>query len=176
MNKEIVLDEFDISLKMKTELAGKTTSALNRPKSSSDSKKSSSNRKSHGTIDDDGHFRELDSEEEEVPSKEKDRDSEEIDEPPEQSVFREVSEVRFPAEVGPLGTHRLCKIKCIEGMWQGPLCAAPDEGETGQLKFEPLYKRCVVDQIPPHLLLSYKNVSVVSKKVCHLTTKLRLFY
>lgn len=34
--------------------------------------------------------------------------------------------------------------------------------EGGQLKFEPLYKRCVVDQIPPHLQLSYKNVSVVS--------------
>lgn len=54
-----------------------------------------------------------------MPSKEKvDKDSEEIDELPEQSVFREVSEVRFPAEVGPLGTHRLCKIKCIDGMWQ----------------------------------------------------------
>lgn len=73
-----------------------------------------------------------------------------------------MTEVRFPAEVGPLGTHRLCKIKCIDGMWQGPLCAAPDQDETGQLKFEPLYKRCVVDNIPPHLLLSYKNVSVVS--------------
>lgn len=46
--------------------------------------------------------------------------------------------------------------------WQGPLCAAPDESESGLLKFEPLYRRCVVDQIPPHLLLSYKNVSVVS--------------
>lgn len=118
----------------------------------------------------------MDSEEEEIQSKEKDRDSEEIDEPVEQSVFREVSEVRFPAEVGPLGTHRLCKIKCIEGMWQGPLCAAPDEGETGQLKFEPLYKRCVVDQIPPHLLLSYKNVSVVSKKVCNFKPRIEIFY
>lgn len=153
-----------LRLNLHFELAGKTTSALNRPKGSSD-KKTSSSRKSHGTIGDDEHFT-MDSEEEEDPrSKEKhdpDRDSEEIDEPPEQSVFREVSEVRFPAEVGPLGTHRLCKIKCIEGMWQGPLCAAPDQEEAGQLKFEPLYKRCVVDQIPPHLLLSYKNVSVVS--------------
>lgn len=146
---------------MHIELAGKTTSALNRPKSSSDSKKSSGSRKSHGTIDEEGPYI-TDSDEEDMPSKEKaDKDSEEIDEPPEQSVFREVSEVRFPAEVGPLGTHRLCKIKCIDGMWQGPLCAAPDQEEAGQLKFEPLYKRCVVDQIPPHLLLSYKNVSVV---------------
>lgn len=104
----------------------------------------------------------MDSEEEDIPSKEKDKDSEEIDEPENHAIFREVSEVRFPAEVGPLGTHRLCKIKCIDGMWQGPLCAAPDQEEAGLMKFEPLYKRCVVDQIPPHLLLSYKNVSVVS--------------
>lgn len=85
---------------------------------------------------------------------------------PQQGIFREVSEVRFPAEVGPLGTHRLCKIRCIDGMWQGPLCAAPDDAEPGVMKFEPLYKRCVVDQIPPHLLLSYKNVSVVREGIC----------
>lgn len=106
----------------------------------------------------------MESEEEDIPSKEKDssKDSEELEEPPNEGIFREVSEVRFPAEVGPLGTHRLCKIKCIDGMWQGPLCAAPDQEEGAMMKFEPLYKRCVVDQIPPHLLLSYKNVSVVS--------------
>lgn len=69
-------------------LAGKTTSALNRPKSSSDSKKTSTGRKSHGTIDDDGQFSIDDSDEESVQSKEKDKDSEEIDEPPEQAQFR----------------------------------------------------------------------------------------
>lgn len=37
-----------------------------------------------------------------------------------------------------------------------------EQDENGDLKFEPLYKRCVVDHIPPSLLLSYKNVSVVS--------------
>lgn len=143
-------------------LAGKTTSALNRPKSSSDSKSKSSNRKTgHGHIDEEGTYQQESEEEVDERSKEKERDSEEIDEPPHEAVFREVTEVRFPAEVGPLGTHRLCKIKCIDGMWQGPLCAAPDQDESGQLKFEPLYKRCVVDNIPPHLLLSYKNVSVV---------------
>jgi hypothetical protein len=107
----------------------------------------------------------MDSEEEDIPSKEKEKDSEELEEPPNEGIFREVSEVRFPAEVGPLGTHRLCKIKCIDGMWQGPLCAAPDQEEGALMKFEPLYKRCVVDQIPPHLLLSYKNVSVVSEVI-----------
>lgn len=94
-----------------------------------------------------------------------DKESEEVDESPELHQFREVSEVRFPGEVGPLGGHRLCKIQCIRGHWVGPLCAMNEheQDEHGQLKFEPLYKRCVVDHIPPHLLLSYKNVSVVSK-------------
>jgi hypothetical protein len=53
----------------------------------------------------------------------------------------------------------------MDGMWQGPLCASPEQDESGQLKFEPLYKRCLVDHIPPHLLLSYKNVSVVRKEI-----------
>uniref|UniRef100_A0A182SVB8 Sushi domain-containing protein n=1 Tax=Anopheles maculatus TaxID=74869 RepID=A0A182SVB8_9DIPT len=91
-----------------------------------------------------------------------DKESEEVEESPELHQFREVSEVRFPGEVGPLGGHRLCKIQCIRGHWVGPLCAMNEheQDEHGQLKFEPLYKRCVVDHIPPHLLLSYKNVSV----------------
>lgn len=78
------------------------------------------------------------------------------------NLNREVSEIHFPAEVGPLSAHRNCKIKCIDGFWQGPLCAVPEQDDSGQLKYEPLYKRCIVDTIPPHLLLSYKNVSVVS--------------
>jgi hypothetical protein len=41
--------------------------------------------------------------------------------------MREVSEVRFPGEVGPLGDHRLCKIKCVKGKWIGPLCAISDQ-------------------------------------------------
>jgi hypothetical protein len=75
--------------------------------------------------------------------------------------LREVSEVRFPGEVGPLGDHRLCKIKCVKGKWIGPLCAISEqEDESGQIKFEPLYKRCVVDHIAPYSQLSYKNVTV----------------
>ena len=62
-----------LTIKMENVLAGKTTSALNRPKSSSDSKKSSSNRKSHGQIDEEGPYT-IDSDEEEQPSKEKERD------------------------------------------------------------------------------------------------------
>lgn len=33
--------------------------------------------------------------------------------------------------------------------------------DHGQTKFQPLYKSCNVNRIPPHLLLSYRNISVV---------------
>lgn len=46
------------------------------------------------------------------------------------NVFREVTEVRFPSEVGPMGDRRLCKIICSAGgKWIGPLCAAVDDGD-----------------------------------------------
>lgn len=49
------------------------------------------------------------------------------------NVFSEVSEVRFPSEVGPLGDRRLCKIVCSAGRWVGPLCASLDDGELNSV-------------------------------------------
>ncbi|EAU76294.2 AGAP008538-PA [Anopheles gambiae str. PEST] len=142
--------------------SGKATGALSRPKGASDSgSKSISRNANKGQYDEDGSYVPPLPDSAENPDRE-DKESEEVDESPELHQFREVSEVRFPGEVGPLGGHRLCKIQCIRGHWVGPLCAMNEheQDEHGQLKFEPLYKRCVVDHIPPHLLLSYKNVSV----------------
>jgi len=34
--------------------------------------------------------------------------------------------------------------------------------DNGNVKFQPLYKSCHVNRIPSHLLLSYRNISVVS--------------
>ncbi|XP_050076925.1 locomotion-related protein Hikaru genki-like isoform X4 [Anopheles maculipalpis] len=142
--------------------SGKATGALSRPKGASDSgSKSISRNANKGQYDEDGSYVPPLPDSAENPDRE-DKESEEVEESPELHQFREVSEVRFPGEVGPLGGHRLCKIQCIRGHWVGPLCAMNEheQDEHGQLKFEPLYKRCVVDHIPPHLLLSYKNVSV----------------
>ncbi|XP_049286793.1 locomotion-related protein Hikaru genki-like isoform X1 [Anopheles funestus] len=142
--------------------SGKATGALSRPKGASDSgSKSISRNANKGQYDEDGSYVPPLPDSAENPDR-KDEESEEVEESPELHQFREVSEVRFPGEVGPLGGHRLCKIQCIRGHWVGPLCAMNEheQDEHGQLKFEPLYKRCVVDHIPPHLLLSYKNVSV----------------
>ncbi|XP_053666497.1 locomotion-related protein Hikaru genki-like [Anopheles marshallii] len=142
--------------------SGKATGALSRPKGASDSgSKSISRNANKGQYDEDGSYVPPLPDSAENPDREE-KESEEVEESPELHQFREVSEVRFPGEVGPLGGHRLCKIQCIRGHWVGPLCAMNEheQDEHGQLKFEPLYKRCVVDHIPPHLLLSYKNVSV----------------
>lgn len=141
--------------------SGKATGALSRPKGGSDSGSKSINRNSNkGNFDEDGSFVPPLPDSRENPDREE--SSEEIEESPELHQFREVSEVRFQGEVGPLGGHRLCKIQCVKGHWVGPVCAMNEheQDENGQMKFEPLYKRCVVDHIPPHLLLSYKNVSV----------------
>ncbi|XP_058447952.1 locomotion-related protein Hikaru genki isoform X2 [Malaya genurostris] len=144
--------------------SGKTTGALSRAKGSGgdSGSKSITRHNKQGQYDEDGSYVPPLPDSRESPDEEK--ESEEIEESPELHAFREVSEVRFPGEVGPLGGHRLCKIQCIRGHWVGPLCAMNEheQDEHGQLKFEPLYKRCVVDRIPPHLLLSYKNVSVTS--------------
>lgn len=41
------------------------------------------------------------------------------------------------------------------------MCLPPAD-DNGNVKFQPLYKSCHVNRIPSHLLLSYRNISVVS--------------
>lgn len=43
------------------------------------------------------------------------------------NVFREVTEVRFPSDIG--SDRRVCKIICSGGRWVGPLCASADDGD-----------------------------------------------
>ncbi|XP_055380198.1 locomotion-related protein Hikaru genki isoform X2 [Condylostylus longicornis] len=137
--------------------SGKTTGALSRPKGGGDSGSKSTSRKGDKDKghdgDGDGGFGQYTPEEE----SEEEEDEEESDE---ESRFQEVSEIRFPGEVGPLGDRRLCKLRCVKGKWVGPLCATNEEDEHGNIRFQPLYKSCHVNRIPPHLLLSYRNISV----------------
>ncbi|TMW44682.1 hypothetical protein DOY81_010236 [Sarcophaga bullata] len=112
----------DIALQRVKRKSGKTTGALSRPKGGGDSSSKSTSRKDKGIFDEEGthypvHTDEGDSEEE-------DEEEDEIDI---QQQFTEVSEIRFPGEIGPLGDRRLCKIRCIKGKWVGPLCATNEE-------------------------------------------------
>ncbi|CAH2224588.1 jg20700 [Pararge aegeria aegeria] len=46
------------------------------------------------------------------------------------SDFAKVSEVKFPGLIGPLNERLICKIKCVDGNWVGPLCSAT-QSKTG---------------------------------------------
>ncbi|KAI5701998.1 hypothetical protein M8J76_002852 [Diaphorina citri] len=73
--------------------------------------------------------------------------------------FRTFSEVKFTAQFpGPGFTHytRLCKIKCINEKWVGPLCL--DEDAEG--KYEPILHGCQLGVIPSHLVVTYNNVTL----------------
>ncbi|GFQ77117.1 uncharacterized protein TNCT_326771 [Trichonephila clavata] len=46
--------------------------------------------------------------------------------------FTSVQEVQFLGILGPLEHKRMCKIKCLNGVWVGPLCAI-DSGKQYDL-------------------------------------------
>ncbi|XP_060654814.1 locomotion-related protein Hikaru genki isoform X2 [Drosophila nasuta] len=135
--------------------SGKTTGALSRPKGGSDSSSKTTSRKDKGIYDEETGYSPVHTEDSE--DDEEDDEEEEIDI---LQQFTEVSEIRFPGEIGPMGDRRLCKIRCVKGKWVGPLCATNEEDDNGNVKFQPLYKSCHVNRIPTHLLLSYRNISV----------------
>ncbi|XP_068148271.1 locomotion-related protein Hikaru genki isoform X1 [Drosophila tropicalis] len=134
--------------------SGKTTGALSRPKGGGDSSSKTTSRKDKGIYEEDGYSPVH------PDDPEFDEDEEEDEEVDILQQFTEVSEIRFPGEIGPMGDRRLCKIRCVKGKWVGPLCATNEEDDNGNVKFQPLYKSCHVNRIPSHLLLSYRNISV----------------
>ncbi|XP_039490976.1 locomotion-related protein Hikaru genki isoform X1 [Drosophila santomea] len=134
--------------------SGKTTGALSRPKGGGDSSSKTTSRKDKGIYDEEAGYTPF------HPDEEFDEEEEEDEEVDILQQFTEVSEIRFPGEIGPMGDRRLCKIRCVKGKWVGPLCATNEEDDNGNVKFQPLYKSCHVNRIPSHLLLSYRNISV----------------
>ncbi|GIZ04180.1 uncharacterized protein CEXT_353401 [Caerostris extrusa] len=48
--------------------------------------------------------------------------------------FASVQEVQFLGVIGPLEQKRVCKIKCLNGVWVGPLCTI-DQGEDSSIQF-----------------------------------------
>lgn len=37
--------------------------------------------------------------------------------------FSSIQEIQFVGVIGPNNEKRICKIKCLDGVWVGPLCA-----------------------------------------------------
>ncbi|XP_072161631.1 locomotion-related protein Hikaru genki [Bemisia tabaci] len=77
--------------------------------------------------------------------------------------YSTVTEVRFTAELGhPAGLTsdvRLCKIKCVKGQWVGPICQEQNDSPE---KYQPLLRRCQLSKIHPHLLITFKNKTLLS--------------
>ena len=118
-----------------------------------------------------------------------------------------MAEVKFVAEItDPLTRERkLCKIKCVEGQWIGPLCEHKDgkraklaplaplaavprstrrsshrdlNGQSQQAhvhggglswsfvasadggRFHPILRSCLIENVPSHVVLTYRNVSI----------------
>ncbi|XP_019878837.2 locomotion-related protein Hikaru genki-like [Aethina tumida] len=71
-------------------------------------------------------------------------------------TYSNVKEVKFYGSIGPLGERRLCKIKCIDGQWVGPLCI--DEQEKG--RFQPLFRNCKLDYLNPNLIITFRNITI----------------
>lgn len=55
-------------------------------------------------------------------------EEEELVDTVEHDQFDEVNEVHFPAEVGNGNERKLCRIRCVQGKWVGPICSAKEEG------------------------------------------------
>ncbi|XP_049884615.1 locomotion-related protein Hikaru genki isoform X2 [Pectinophora gossypiella] len=71
------------------------------------------------------------------------------------SDFSKISEVKFPGLIGPLNERLICKIKCIDGNWVGPLCSNTPDG-----RFQPILRECVYRNDHPLLAISFKNSSI----------------
>ncbi|XP_003245168.1 locomotion-related protein Hikaru genki isoform X1 [Acyrthosiphon pisum] len=88
--------------------------------------------------------------------------------------FSTLSEVKFPARLlSPSGKgsasvassssvdaeapSRICKIKCVSGQWVGPLC----QEVNGDGRFQPILKSCALEEVPPNLILSFKNRIII---------------
>ncbi|KAG7313024.1 hypothetical protein JYU34_000105 [Plutella xylostella] len=71
--------------------------------------------------------------------------------------FSKISEVKFPSLIGPLNEKLICKIKCIDGNWVGPLCSNTEDG-----RYQPILRECAYnkDQFPL-LSITFKNSSIM---------------
>ncbi|XP_032527367.1 locomotion-related protein Hikaru genki isoform X2 [Danaus plexippus] len=76
------------------------------------------------------------------------------------SDFSKISEVKFPGLIGPLNERLICKIKCIDGNWVGPLCSSTPSKQNG--RFKPILRECLYRMKDPLLAISYKNGSILT--------------
>ncbi|XP_022251503.1 locomotion-related protein Hikaru genki-like, partial [Limulus polyphemus] len=67
--------------------------------------------------------------------------------------FRGVHEVQFLGIIGPLAQKRVCKIKCFNGVWIGPLCTIQEGGD----RFQPILHQCSLRVTDAEVVVSYEG-------------------
>uniref|UniRef100_T1JJD6 Locomotion-related protein Hikaru genki n=1 Tax=Strigamia maritima TaxID=126957 RepID=T1JJD6_STRMM len=67
--------------------------------------------------------------------------------------FSGVQEVQFLAIVGPVEQKRICKIKCVNGNWLGPLCSIEEDGG----RFQPMLRHCSLEHVPSDVIFFYNG-------------------
>ncbi|CAH0715962.1 unnamed protein product, partial [Brenthis ino] len=72
------------------------------------------------------------------------------------SDFSKISEVKFPGLIGPTNERLICKIKCIDGNWVGPLCSQTPNG-----RFQPILRECLYRNQNPLMAVAFKNDSIL---------------
>lgn len=63
--------------------------------------------------------------------------------------FSTIQEVQFVGLVGRRDQKRTCKIKCMNGVWVGPICTV-DEGGKGRV--QRIYRRCTIRLLDAELM------------------------
>ncbi|XP_050683915.1 locomotion-related protein Hikaru genki isoform X2 [Leptidea sinapis] len=69
--------------------------------------------------------------------------------------FAKVKEIKFPISYGPVTEKYICKLKCVDGYWVGPLCSSSTDG-----RFKTLLKECVYKHEYPLLTVYFRNSSI----------------
>ncbi|CAL4059863.1 unnamed protein product, partial [Meganyctiphanes norvegica] len=68
----------------------------------------------------------------------------------------QIQEVLFMGVVGPWDEKKVCKIKCINDRWVGPLCSM----DSNSTRFTPMQRPCHVRGIPINTIFTYRDKEV----------------
>ncbi|XP_022256248.1 locomotion-related protein Hikaru genki-like, partial [Limulus polyphemus] len=74
--------------------------------------------------------------------------------------FKGVYEVQFLGVIGPLERNKMCKIKCSNGVWIGPLCTMKKDGA----RFRPMLRQCSLQLTDAEVVVSYEGRTLIMDK------------
>ncbi|CAG2115586.1 unnamed protein product, partial [Medioppia subpectinata] len=70
--------------------------------------------------------------------------------------FATIEEIQFVGVIGTMEQKRVCKIKCLNGVWVGPLCAL----EKGD-QFAPMLRECQLHETDAALVITHNRTQLL---------------